>query len=293
MSRDSPTEVKKSTVLVAGATGTAGSAYVNELVEAGYDVQGTVRPDSDTPVLTTSGAIPVKIDLKNEEPTHNAISDVDAVFIALLGRGEDAAENELEITQNVIDAAHAASVEHVVYTSVHRADEETGVPHFEVKGEIEEYLKNSGLTYTILRPTTYMDALSAPWLRSNIEENRVLASPILADTSITYLDTEDLATIGRLALEVGDLQNSTLPIGGPRAVRYHDLLPIFEELSGHDVTYQNVPLEQAEDRMGADIAAMVRFFNEDGFVVENDPMVEQLGIQLNTVEEYLTATWTD
>lgn len=282
----------KPTVLVAGATGTAGTAFVNELAGADYRVFGTVRPGSDPSTITESGATPVEIDLGNVEDTHEAVSAVDAVFVALLGRGEQAAEDEREITENVIDAAQAGSVEQVVYTSVHGADERTGVPHFEVKGELEAYLEASGLPYTILRPTTFMDALSAPWLRRGIEERGVLASPIGEDAPIAYLDTANLATVGRLALETGELQDATLAIGGPEAVTYRELLPVFRTLAGSEVTYQRLPIEQVEADMGSDVASMVRFLNEDGFLVENGPVLDRLDVRLTDVETYLRSTRT-
>lgn len=288
MSENTSTSGEGRNALVAGATGTAGRAYVNELVSAGYRVRGIVRPDSDSSSLIEAGATPVEADLQNEDDAHDVVSATDAVFIALLGRGEETAADERVITQNVIDAARAESVEHIVYTSVHGADEKTGVPHFEVKDEIEAYLEAAGLTYTILRPTTYMDALSAPWLRSGIEENGVLSSPIQEGVPISYLDTADLATVGRLALDTDVLQNRTLPIGGPRPVTYQDLLPVFERLTGTSVTYRNVPLAQVETQMGADIAAMVRYFNDNGFTVENDPILDPLDIQLTDVDTYLT-----
>lgn len=293
MSATAPTPEDDRTAVIAGATGTAGRAYVNELVSAGYRVQGIVRPGSQSAPIADAGATPVVADLRDEEDARDALSAAGVVFIALLGRGEDAAADERVITQNVIDAARAASVDHVVYTSVHAADEETGVPHFEVKGELEAYLEAAGLTYTVLRPATYMGALSAPWLRSGIDEDGVLASPIRDDVPISYLDTANLAELGRLAIETDTLRSRTLSIGGPRSVTYQDLLPLYEGLTGTAVTYRNVPLEQVEAQMGADVAAMARYFNENGFAVENDPLLDHLDLRLTDVEAFLTATWTD
>lgn len=293
MSGDFQAEGSESTALVAGATGTAGTAYLRELVAAGYRVLGTVRPGSDASAIEETGASPVEVDLRNGSDTRDALLEVDAVLVALLGRGDDAAADEREISKNVIDAARARSIGHVVYTSVHRADQQSGVPHFEVKGEIEAYLEAAGLTYTILRPTTFMDALSAPWLQRSVREDGILASPIHLDTPITYLDTADLATVGRLALETKELQNTTLPIAGPAPVTYRDLLPVLDQLFGFGVTYQQIPLEQAETNMGSEVAAMVRHFNENGFVVENSPLLDSLSLELTTVEEYVTATWSN
>jgi len=52
----------------------------------------------------------------------------------------------------VADAAVAANVPHVVYSSVGGADRRSGVPHFENKWEIEEYLRRTGPPTTVIRP---------------------------------------------------------------------------------------------------------------------------------------------
>lgn len=115
-----------------------------------------------------------------------------------------------------------------------------------------------------------MDAFSAPWLRRSIDDDGILASSIHDDVPISYLDTATLAERGRLALETEELRNGTLPIGGPRPMTHGDLLPLYERLTGTDVTSRNIPLERIEPQMATDVAAMARYFKENRFAVEND-----------------------
>jgi uncharacterized protein YbjT (DUF2867 family) len=64
---------------------------------------------------------------------------------------------------NIVDAAEAAGLEHVVYVSVAGADRRTDVPLFESKRQVEEYLSQSSLPFTIIAPVYFMDNLWNPW----------------------------------------------------------------------------------------------------------------------------------
>lgn len=233
-------------VAVAGANGTAGQAYVKALCDAGHEVIGTVRPGSDQTRLLEYGAAPVEVDLHDTAATQRALSGAGAVVIAVLGRGADPESDETDITRAVIAGSRAGAVEKVIYTSVHLADEPTGVPHFEVKGRLEQDLVHSGIPFTVLRPTTFMDGLTAPWLLDSALEHGTLVSPIDKDVAISYLATADLARLAVLALDEPRLDGATLPIGGPTAVTYTELLPLLSELAGRSIEYRQLPLEQLE-----------------------------------------------
>ncbi|MFT3770979.1 MAG: NmrA/HSCARG family protein [Minicystis sp.] len=74
------------------------------------------------------------------------------------------AEDEIRQGKSVADAAKAAGVEHLVYTSVDGADQATGVPHLESKWHIEEHIRALGLRATILRPAAFMENFATPGL---------------------------------------------------------------------------------------------------------------------------------
>jgi len=277
----------ETTVLVAGGTGTAGRAYVGTLVEEGYRVKATIRPGKDRSPLTQVGAEPVEVDLRQAETVARALEGIDVLIVAVLGRGPDMVEDEELMTRNLVDGARDLGVSRLVYSSVYLADRPTGVPHFEVKGRLEEYIRSSGLRYTFLRPATFMDGFNAPWLRIAVEEQGLLVSPIALDAPVSYVAAADVARFGVLALKDSALEGVTLDLGGPEAVTYADLLPVMSELLGHPVQYQQVPLEQIEERAGADMASMVAFFNEAGFVVDMDPVIRRFPVPLTPVRTFL------
>ena len=276
---------------VAGGTGTAGRAYSRGFVTAGYEVVATARDDDGARALVDLGAEPLALDLTDAEAVAAAIEGSSVVVISVLGRGEAAAAQEAAITRNVIDAAARAGAGRLIYTSVHGADRRTGVPHFDVKGRLEQDLGAAAVPATVIRPCTFMEALSAPWIRDGVVSRGVLASPIAIDAPIAYVAATDVAEVGVRALADPEFAGATIELGGPRAVTYGDLLPMLSELLGRTIRYENVPLDVVESQVGSDVAAMVRLFNREGFAAEPDPAVGKLAVELTSVKDFLRAQY--
>ena len=90
--------------------------------------------------LTGLGADLVAADLDDPEGLRAAFTGVDGVFAMTTPR-DPRVRIDLEVTHGhaIADAAAAASVPHVVYSSVGGAERHTGIPHFDSKRDIEEY----------------------------------------------------------------------------------------------------------------------------------------------------------
>src|SRR5690554_2459228 len=215
-------------VTVFRATGTGGRADVRAFRDAGFEVRGVVRPGGNAGVVRGLGAEAVEVDLSHPDHAAAVVEGADAVVVSLLGRGVNAVAEEAAITRSVFEAARRARVGRVVYTSVHLADAKTGVPHFDIKAELERELAATGLPWTVLRPTTFMDGLDAPSLRETALARGVFVSPIDIDTPISYVAADDLARLAVLALKDARLDRAVVPIGGP-PVTYRRLLPILSE----------------------------------------------------------------
>lgn len=272
-------------VTVFGATGTAGRTYVRVLRAAGCEVRGAIRPGGAAEVLRGMGADVVEVDLSHADGAAPAVEGADVVVVSLLGRGEDAAADEAAITRSVFEAARRAGVGRVIYTSVHLADAGTGVPHFDVKRELERELAATGLRWTVLRPTTFMDGLDAPSLRDAALAHGVVLSPIDIDTPISYVATDDLARLALHALEDERLDRAVVPIGGP-PITYRRLLPLLSAVSGRELRFELLDAAALEATQ-PHVAAMFRLFNERGFTAPPSPLVEVLGIELTDVEAFL------
>jgi uncharacterized protein YbjT (DUF2867 family) len=278
-----------SKVFIAGAAGTAGRSYVQAFRHAGHAVRAGVRPGSEAEFGDGVEVWPV--DFEDAGATRASMGDIDVVVISLAGRGPDAADQEAAITRNVARAAVDAGVGHLVYTSVHRADETTGVPHFDVKGFLEAELAALAPRLTVLRPTTFADSLTAPWLRNGIQEHGVLVSPIGRETAISYVATDDLARVAVAALATPQLQREPVVVAGSSSATYAELLPLLGQLAGRPVTYQQIPLDEVKRNFGSDLAAMTELFNRDGFTAEPSPVLRDLRLIPRPVQDYLHQSW--
>ena len=72
---------------------------------------------------------------------------------------------EQETRQGIVaaEAAKAAGVGHLIYSSVAGANKKTGIPHFESKHLVEKHIAGLGIPYTISAPASFMENIVAPW----------------------------------------------------------------------------------------------------------------------------------
>lgn len=142
-------------VLVAGAHGQVGQHATELLAESEHDVHGMVRNEDQTGDIESLGAEPIVADL-TEDVTH-AVEGRDAIVFAAGSGGDDVWGVDRDGAINIVDAAEAEGVERFVMLSSINADQPENSPealreYLRAKAEADEYLRESDLTYTIVRP---------------------------------------------------------------------------------------------------------------------------------------------
>ncbi|PJI84503.1 putative NAD(P)-binding protein [Yoonia maricola] len=149
-------------ILVAGATGNTGTRLMNELVAQGHDTVALVRESSDTSKL------PVQAELRSGDlaDLQDGVCDgCDVVIFAAGSGGDTSAEMTDKIDRDgaidLVDQAAKACVSRFVMLSTVGAenpDPDTDMGHYlQAKHDADEHLKNSGLTYAIVRPVALTD----------------------------------------------------------------------------------------------------------------------------------------
>ena len=142
---------------VVGATGGQGGAVVDALLERGMPVRALARRlSSRTAQLAERGVEIAVADITDVSATTTAFAGSAGVF-AMTTPFEDGPDAEVAQGRALIDAMVAASVPHVVFSSVADADRGTGIPHFETKAVTEKVLRASSVPFTILGPTYFYD----------------------------------------------------------------------------------------------------------------------------------------
>src|SRR6266446_4888892 len=151
-------------VLVTGATGKQGGAVVEVLVTRGHQVRALTR-NAASPAAKRLREQGVEIavgDFTDHDALVRAARGVDAVY-AMSTPYEQGAETETAQGLTITDAAQAAGVAHLIYSSVASANRATGIPHFDSKYAVEQHLQASRVPSTIVAPVSFMENVWQPW----------------------------------------------------------------------------------------------------------------------------------
>ncbi|WDT78024.1 MAG: NmrA family NAD(P)-binding protein [Candidatus Manganitrophus sp.] len=196
---------------------------------------------------------------------------------------------EAEVRQGIemVDAAQAAGVAHLVFSSVGSANKNTGIPHFETKGRVERHLRESGLPATILRPVFFMENFTAPWMIPAIQQRKVVL-PLAPDRMLQMIALDDLGAFAAAAfLRPKEFLGQEIDLAGD-ALTMPEALGLLGKEIGAPIQYEQLPIDQAEQRFGQDAAMMYRWFNEVGYNVDISALEKRWAIPLTKFRELVT-----
>jgi uncharacterized protein YbjT (DUF2867 family) len=221
-------------ILLTGATGVAGSHIANEFVREGAPVRILVRDKSKATALRKAPTVEiVDADMSSRDGLSAALDGVKRVLM-ISGPRMDMVETQCTF----IDACKAAGVRHVIKFSGLDARPDTTFPFGLMHKQIEEYLENSGVAWTHLRPTGFMQE----YLRetpSIIHEN-ALYFP-LGDVKLNPVDLVDVGKVGFLLLRNGGHEGARLSMTGPEALSMAEIADRISRSIGRTVRYLEVP----------------------------------------------------
>ncbi len=255
-------------IFVAGATGTAGRAIAARLKRDGHSIFATTTDAKNKKKLVQMGYTPVVVDLTNSSAVTQAIADCTPDYIVNAAREQtDAVKEEPAFAKNLADATEAVGIRGMVYMSVFQADGQTGVPHFDIKAQIEAALSRRSFPVANLRPTTFMNLLLSPMVLGNVVENGVFASPQASDALIAYIHTDEIAAIASHLISGDTFESGIFSFGGPEALTARDIAERYSRVLGKPIDIQQIPTEAIKQRAGTELAIMAEYLNTHGFVV--------------------------
>jgi uncharacterized protein YbjT (DUF2867 family) len=287
-------------ILVAGATGNLGGEICRLLIEKGKEVWALVRATSDkarVENLQQMGVELVYADLKDPASVETACQGVTTIIstattVVSKQPGDSIESVDLAGQTHLVDAAKKAGVSHFIYISI-PANFEISFPLVRAKRSVEQHLQESGLTYTILQPSYFMEAWLGPFLGFDIANARaqIFGS---GQNKTSFISLGDVARFAVEAVDNPAAQNSVLPIGGPEDLSHLEVVQVCEELGGRKFEVQFVPEEAlqaqkaaAEDSLGQTFAALMLVIAK-GNIVETAPILKTFPIKLTTVRSYAT-----
>ncbi len=292
-------------ILVSGATGTQGGAVARELTSRGYSVRGLTRnPDSDASrALSALGVQMVRGDFDDAASLDAALEGAYGAFSVQQYRGIGV-EAEIRQSKTFADAARRAGVEHFIYSSVLFARLGTGVPQFESKREIEDYVRSLGfMNLSIIRPASFMTNLEGARKAAN---DGIYRTPFPRELARLHIAPRDIGRFvavlfddsrgGTSAIDDAGVSNSSiaseLDIAGER-ISYADIAASMSRVMGKPVIYEQIPWEEYTATATPTAAARETWF------IQNRVPLDLTGLRrefpwLTSLERYLIdAGWAE
>jgi uncharacterized protein YbjT (DUF2867 family) len=227
-------------ILITGASGSVGKAVLQEASRKQSKFRAMFRSKQEA-AKAPAGCEPVLADYSDKQSLRNALDGVTSVYLVC-----SPIPQLVELESNVLDVCKESGVEHVVLNSALGAgDFPKSFPSWHRK--VEDKLRATGMSYTILRPNGFLQnivAFNAPSIRA---QGAFYAA--MGDSKVSYLDIGDIAVVAVKALQGGAHAGKTYELNGPEAISNHELAKRISRITGRAVNYVDIPETAQRDAM--------------------------------------------
>ena len=218
-------------ILVTGATGFIGRHLVSHLLAEGYRVRCLVRPGQADDLHWEGQPEIVEGHILDDEALFRAVSGV-YVIIHLAnaqwwGRHRELERIEIAGTRRLVAAARSARVGRIITLSHLGAAPSSAYPLLQVKGVVEEIIRDSGLAYTIIRSGVVFGEEDAfvNHIAMTLRVNPLFfLMPGRGEVVLHPIYIDDLIEALSISLKKVDLVDSVLEIGGPEYITVEDMI---------------------------------------------------------------------
>lgn len=239
-------------ILVTGATGQFGGKAIDHLLKKGINpsqISALVRDPEKAKGLKEKG-IDVRVgDYKDHASLLRVFKGIDKLLL-VSSNDRSAVENRTAHHINAIKAAKEAGVNHVIYTSFVRKPnfENSAIAAFQNSHvQSEEFLKNSGIYYTILQNGIYLEMLPI-FAGSKVTENGIILFPA-ADGKASFVLREELAEAAAHVLTTGGHEMQVYQLTNTASVSFNDVARAITDVIDREVVYQSPSIEGFEAMM--------------------------------------------
>jgi uncharacterized protein YbjT (DUF2867 family) len=233
-------------ILVAGGNGTLGRPMVRLLMDAGHQVRVLTRDRKLVRDLPDDVEL-VEGDIRSAKDMAAAVRGCKTVVSAVhgfIGKRDTSPESiDRDGNRVLISAAAEAAVEHFVLVSVQAASPEHPMSLHRAKYAAEEMLKSSGLRFTIVRPTAFVETWMTVIGGALAQKGEALVfGP--GTNPINFVSVRDVAAVVALAVSGRDatLSNAIVEIGGPENLSFVTIAERLVEASGKPGRIKHIPL---------------------------------------------------
>ena len=277
------------TLLITGATGRQGGAVLRHLLkQGGWKLRTLVHRADPRGIdgLTQQGVEIVQGDLEDVSSLEFAVRGVYGVY-SVQNFWAVGARREVQQGRNLAAVAKKAGVQHFVYSSVGGAERKTGIPHWESKWEIENYIRQLKLPATVLRPVSFMETYHILEVEVGILKGK-LADAVRGDKPYQTIATDDIGAFAALAFaRPKDFVGLELEIAGSELTN-PEAAKVFSRVMGKPVKFRKLPLPIVRVFLGKEFYLMFRWFNEAGYKADITELKRRYPeVHLHSLEEWL------
>lgn len=225
-------------VLMVGATGRYASLVLPELKKYGATVRALVRTEDGARIAKENGANETAIgDLQDPKSLTAAATGVEGVFHI----NPAFAPNEAELGIAMVEAAKSAGVDKFVFSGVIHPSLAKLVNHA-AKLPIEEAIYESGMIFTVLQPTMFMQTLDNAW--NEVVNNDRFSLPYSKQMRVCYVDYRDVAEAAAIALTSDKLDDGTFELCASGMINRIELTVLMTEILGRSIAAEESQFDE-------------------------------------------------
>ena len=277
-------------ILVTGAAGKTGQAVLRSLQESEAPIRAQVFRSEQAGRLDGIDVADVLIgDVRDPAIIEAAVREVQAIYHI----PPNVSPDEVVIGKAIIDAAREKGTERFVYHSVLHPQIEA-MPHHWQKMRVEEHLLNSGLDFTILQPTAYMQNLFAHW--DQITDEGRFPVPYSPEVRLSLIDLEDVAEVAATVLLNHDHSGAIYELAGSHPISQLEVAETLSQELGSPVRVDPISREaweaEARDRGIGEyqltaLLAMFKYYDQHGLYGNPKVLTWLLGRAPTTLESVI------
>lgn len=231
-------------VLVVGGTGQVGRALIDSLTgQPIIQLRALVRDDKKAKALTSRGVQTIVGSLEDPSAVRQALVGVDTVAL-ITPAGAHAFEQAAAFIKLAVDAR----VRKIVRLSAIKAAENGPTDNTRQHGQTERAIRDSGLTFVVLRPQYYMQNLLGG-VASIADQGKLYAG--VADAKIGMIDSRDVASALAAAVLSESFNGKTFEVTGPESISHEAVAAELGQSLKRTVQYIPVSPEAAGEAVRA------------------------------------------
>ena len=316
-------------VLVVGATGQLGGMVVKKLAGRGVAVRALARPSSSHAHLDVPGVEVVLGDLMDPPSLQAACAGIDIVMSTATAHIPRFSKDDFRLVDyvgyvNLVDACRQQGVSRFVFCSGILTPHDNWIPLMKLKRKAESHIVASGMEYTIVRSSAFMDiafvlmgslipvtgaevpTVKRPFrfaqrhiksVQDSIERRHVAHLPGNGKTRHSFISASDVADFMINAGLSEEGRNAILNVGGPEALSWFDVVRIYENLLGTKLRTKTTPafvfrnlsrLFSLFSAPASNLMAINYLFAATDTVVENPEVVaKRFNVELTSASDFL------